>query len=160
MSTVTLFKNRNGNVNVALTHLGSVSTVAFISGKFFTTDKRLEATLTDLAEHGEFGIYIDSEEKDIDPQYATPMDQMKKKVRDELLAELRAEGLLKDAGTSTQAPLQQSIGTSADAIVGAQGLSDPEQALKEAQIAELNKPTQTNTTLSAADMLAKLKPQA
>lgn len=154
---VTLFKNSNGNVNVALNHLGSVITIAFISGKFFTTDKRLEATLTDLAEHGEFGIYIDQGEKDIDPEFATPMDQMKKKLRDELIAEMRAEGLLKDAGTSTQTPQQQSLGTSADALVGAQGLSDPEQALREKQIEEINNPTQPNVSLSPADLLAKLK---
>lgn len=158
MSTVTLFKNANGTVNAAIQHLGSVVTVAFVSGKFFTTDERLEKTLIALAQHREHGIYIDTEESEIDPEYATPMDQMKKKLRDEIMADLKAEGLLKDAGTSSQAPQQQSLASST-AIVGGQELTEQEQALRDAQLKELNNP-QPNVQLSAADLLAKLNKPA
>lgn len=159
MSTVTLFKNANGTVNAAIQHLGSVITIAFVSGKFFTTDERLEATLIQLAKHREHGIYIDTDESDIDPECATPLDQMKKKLREEIIAEMRAAGeLTKDAGTSTQLPQSQTLTASND-IVGGAPLTEQEQALREAQLNELNNP-QPNVTLSAADLLAKLNKPA
>lgn len=156
MTTVTLFKNHNGNVGVAL-HLrdGSVQTVPFVSGKFFTTVKKLADALQEAADNAEFGIYVDPNEPDIDPECATPMDQMKRKLREEVLAEMRAEGLLiKDAGVSSQATIQGSLATSAD-VVGATEPTAAEQALKQKQIDEMAKPTVANKTLSTAELLAK-----
>lgn len=157
MSTVTLFKNRNGNCGVAVNMpKGVVVTVPFVSGKFFTTDARLEAALQELADHNEMGIYVDTKESDIDPLCATPMEQMKRKVREEVLAEMRASGqLLKDAGTSDQKSIQQTL-TNSTGVVGAAEMSSTEEALKAAQIAELNKPQTSNISLSAADLLAKV----
>lgn len=157
MTTVTLFKNIHGNCGCAINVGGSVVTVPFVSGKFFTTDKRLAAALEDLAEHREMGIYVDANESNIDPECATPMDQMKRKLREEILAEMKAAGeLTKDAGTSSQAPLSQSLANST-AIVGAAELTEAEKTLRDAQIKDLNTPATAGTTLSPADMLAKLK---
>lgn len=133
MSQVTLFKNTNGNVNIVLK---STKLVSFINSKFFTTDKKLETELLDAAENGEFGVYIDPVESEIDPQYATPMDQLKKKMRDDLLAEIAAgkvAGYAADGGTYTQRNLQESLGNSNNAIVGT------EQTQAEQDIADLQK---------------------
>lgn len=118
MSQVTLFKNMFGNVNIVLK---STKLVSFINSKFFTTDTKLEAELLKAVEDGEFGVYIDPQESEIDPQYATPMDQMKKKLREDLLAEIAAgkvQGYAVDGGTYTQRPLQESLGNSNNAVVG------------------------------------------
>lgn len=161
MSTVTLFKNRNGNCGVAVTMPNNVVvTVPFVSGKFFTTDTRLEAALQDLADHNEMGIYVDVKEADIDPLCATPMEQMRRKVRDELIAEMKANGeMTKDFGVSAQKSIQQTLANSTN-IVGAAEMTSAEEALKAAQIAELNKPQVANKTLSTADLLAKVNKPA
>lgn len=158
MSEVTLFKNSHGNCAVVVTMpTGAVETVPFVSGKFFTTNKVLEKVLLQAAETREFGVYVDKNETSIDPEYATPMDQMRKKVRDELIAQMKANpDLLKDMGISVPAPLGQSL-TNSTGIVGASGLSDVEQDLRDKQIADLNTPAPAGTTLSAAEMLAKLQ---
>lgn len=157
MSTVTLFKNINGNCAVALYVGVAVHTVPFVSGKFFTTDEELEAVLIKAAKTREFGVYIDANEPDIDPLCATPMEQMKRKAREELIAEMRANpDLARDMGISVQAPLSQSL-TNSTGVVGAAELSDTEQALRDKQIADMNTPAAAGTNLSAADMLAKLK---
>jgi hypothetical protein len=150
MSEVTLFKNDHGCVHVALK---SGQTVAFIEGKLFTTNKVLEQELQAAADVGEFGIYVDANEPQIDPEFATPMDQMRKKMREELLVELAAGGRLVDAGTSSQKPLQQSMASSEN-IVGAGELDAATAALKQAQIDDLNKPAPEATgALSALDRL-------
>lgn len=161
MSTVTLFKNSHGNCGCPVTmSTGAVITVPFVSGKFFTTDVRLEKALTELAVNREMGIYIDTKEPDIDPECATPMEQMKRKMREEILAEMKASGeLTKDFGTSDQKSIQQSL-TNSTGIVGAAELTSTEEALKAAQIAELNSPQTTNKTLSTADLLAKVNKPA
>lgn len=164
MSEVTLFKNTHGSVNAAL---ANGVTVAFTEGRFFTTDSRLEDYLKAQAKYGEFGIYIDPNEPTIDPEAATPMDQLKKKVRAELMAELAAAGqLVKDAGTSEQGALN--MATSQDAVGGvnttltAQALAAAQEALAESEENKVAEEASTATTTlaagsSALDALAKLK---
>lgn len=156
MATVTLFKNSHGNCGCPVTMPGgAIITVPFVSGKFFTTDTRLEAVLNQLAEHREMGIYVDTKESDIDPECATPIEQMKRKLREELIAEMKASGeMSKDFGTSDQKSIQQSL-TNSTGIVGAAELTSAETALKQKQIEELNNPQTANKTLSTAELLAK-----
>jgi len=136
MAIVTVFKNQHGNVNVALK---SGAVVPFISGKFWTEKAALAAELMQAAEEGEFGIYVDSNEHEIDTEFASPMDQLKKKFREEHLAELAAQGKLVDGGTydggGTQA-LQASAASTTD-IVGAETLTAEQQATKDAQLEAL-----------------------
>lgn len=144
MSQVTLFKNMFGNVNIILK---STKMVSFINGKFFTTDTKLEAELMKAVEDGEFGVYIDPNESEIDPQYATPMDQLKKKLRDEIRAEMEAEkakGYADDGGTYIQRPLQESLGNSNNTVVG------NEDSQAEQDIAELQKQALNETGQPAA----------
>lgn len=132
MTTVTLFKNSNGNVNVALK---SGRTVAFILGRFFTVDKKLQAELQEAADADqEFGVYVDPSEPEIDPECATPMDQMKKRMRDELMAELASQGRLVDAGNSSQTLTQAGMTTTAG-VAGQAPLSEEAKALAESQLA-------------------------
>lgn len=156
MPQVTLFKNTHGNVNVALK---SGRCVAFIMGRFFTTDKRLAAELQEAADADqEFGVYVDVAEPEIDPECATPMDQMKKRMREELLAELKSEGRLVDAGTSTQTLTQQAM-TSSAGVAGQAPLSEAAQELAEAQtttVTEGSAPVTTSVP-SALDKLNALK---
>ena len=127
---VTLFKNRNGNCNAALK---SGVTVAFVNGRFFTTKANLQAELQAAVDNdNEYGIWIDPSEPTIDPEYATPMDQLRKKHRDELLAELKAGGKLVDAGVSDQTLTQQGLATSV-VVPGQGGASDELVALAEEQ---------------------------
>jgi hypothetical protein len=160
MSEVTLFKNSHGNCAVVVTlPTGAVETVPFVSGKFFTTNKVLESVLLKAAETREFGVYVDKNETSIDPEYATPMDQMRKKIRDELIAQMKANPeLLKDMGISAPAPLSQSL-TNTTGIVGAAELTEAEDALKQKQIQELANPQTENKQLSAAELLAKVGKQ-
>ena len=155
MTTVTLFKNSNGNVNVALK---SGRTVAFILGRFFTVDKKLEAELQAAADEGqEFGVYVDPAEPEIDPECATPMDQMKKRVRDELMAELASQGRLVDAGTSSQTLTQAGM-TSTAGVAGQTPLSAEAKELAEKQLAESASASVTEgSTASALDKLNALK---
>lgn len=150
MPNVTLFKNSNGNVNVALK---SGRTVAFILGRFFTVDKRLQEELYAAADNDqEFGVYIDPQEPEIDPDCATPMDQMKKRMRDELLAELKSEGRLVDAGSSSQTLSQAGMTTTAG-VAGQAPLSEAAKELAESQTAV----AEGSAAPSALDKLNALK---
>lgn len=133
---VTLFKNQHGNVNVALYVNGAINTVAFVQGKFFTTDVQLQAALQRAADSYEFGIYVDPADDSIDPEFATPLDQLKKKLREEILAEMKAGGKLVDGGVSAPGSLQSSM-TSTEGVVGAGELSEEAKELKEQQLAAL-----------------------
>lgn len=85
-TVVPLFKNRT---------LGSVvledgTLVAFANKQFYTQDTDLIARLKRAADKGEFGIFIDPAEPDVDLEAATPMERLRKKHREELMAELAA----------------------------------------------------------------------
>ncbi|WP_411706265.1 hypothetical protein [Edaphovirga cremea] len=155
MAEVTLFKNVHGNVNAALK---SGTTVSFINGKFFTTVAKLQAELQECAETGEFGIYVDLGEPTIDTEYATPMDQLKRKIREELLAELKAGGQLVDAGVSH--PTNQTLGMTNSLEGSANGVEMTEeqkqlQAQQQADLAKQQALVDTRTPTEIA--LAKLK---
>lgn len=153
MSTqVTLFKNTHGNVHVALK---SGRTVAFINGKFFTKEAALETELMQAAQTGEFGIYIDAEEQHIDPEFATPMDQLKKKLRDELMEELKTSGRLVDAGTSTQGPLQLQ---STASVTGQAELTAEQRALIEEQRAAMEGRDQGETIAANENQTTQPEP--
>lgn len=130
MTTVTLFKNSNGNVNVALK---SGNTVAFILGRFFTTNTKLQAELQEAADNSqEFGVYVDVAEPEIDPECATPMDQLRKRIREETIAELKAGGHLVDAGVSVQTLTQQAM-SSSTSVAGQVEQTEEQRKLAEQQ---------------------------
>ena len=154
MSTpVTLFKNQNGNCNAVLR---SGTVIAFISGKFFTTKASLQAELQAAADNeNEFGIYVDPAEPTIDPEFASPMDQLRKKHRDELLAELKAGGKLVDAGVSAGTLTQQAMTTS-NQMPGQAELTDEQKALAEQQKAAIEEGSE-DTRNEQQKLLDKLK---
>lgn len=148
---VTLFKNANGNCNVAL---ASGQVVAFIEGKFFTTDKRLEAQLQDAADRGEFGVFVDRNESSIDTEAATPMEQLRKKIRAELMLEMQQTKLGESSSYSQQtAQAQRAIGGT-DLVIGA-GIETPQnEALKDAsvpvvKVSEVSDPIKPETVIPA-----------
>lgn len=109
-ANVTLFKNQHGNVQVALP---SGIVVPFMldpatgQGRFFTSNKKIERELNFAVENdNEFGIYIDPAEPIIDVNAATPLEQLEKKLRAKIMAELAAGGKLIDAGISVQSQAQ------------------------------------------------------
>lgn len=133
MTEVTLFKNHYGTVQVAST----VGVFPFVSGRFFTTDKNVEAHFKKLAENGEHGIYIDPQEATVDPDAATPMDMLRKKIIAEHEAQKRTGG---DSGitTSEQAGIAASVVSTADSEIngGAQAPLSPEQKVEAATTAQ------------------------
>ncbi|QHJ80720.1 MAG: hypothetical protein [Bacteriophage sp.] len=156
MAEVTLFKNVHGNVNAALK---SGTTVSFINGKFFTTVDKLQAELQECAETGEFGIFVDTTEPTIDTEYATPMDQLKRKIREELLAELKAGGQLVDAGVSHATNPTLGMTNSLEGSANGVEMTEEQKQLQAQQQANLAKQLQApiDTRTPAEIALAKLK---
>lgn len=137
-ANVTLFKNSHGNVQIAL---ASGVLVAFLldpatgQGRFFTSNKKLERDLqTAVDNDNEFGVYIDPAEPIIDLNAATPLEQLKAKIRKELMAELQSGGQLIDAGISrpSQEQLNQAI-SSTTSIPGAH-LTEEQAQLQQSQV--------------------------
>lgn len=133
---VTLFKNMNGNCKVALR---SGEVVAFVQanagggpGQFFTTSSKLQKELQAAADEGEFGIFVDINEASIDPEAATPLQQLEKKLRAQIMAEMEAKKI--DAGTSSVSPeqAQAAIGSTAGAVADGGALSVAQVAAQEA----------------------------
>lgn len=108
---VTLFKNVHGNVNACLR---TGETVAFVQGKFFTQNKSLQRALQAAVDNdNEFGIYVDAEEPNIDINAATPLEQLRKKLRQELLDEIASGKIdIKDLGISRQSEAQMQTAVS------------------------------------------------
>lgn len=138
-ANVTLFKNSHGNIQIAL-YSGTL--VAFLldpesnQGRFFTSNKKIERELMAAVENeNEFGVYIDPAEPVIDLNAATPMEQLEKKIRAKLMAELQAGGKLVDAGTSvvSQAQLQQAMANTTSVPGASQ--TEEELALQAQQLA-------------------------
>lgn len=135
-SLVTLFKNHHGNVNVVLP---STRVIPFLldpetnQGKFFTSDKKLERELQWAAEEGEFGVFVDPADATIDINAATPMEQLEKKIRAKLMAELQAGGKLVDAGISSVSAAQMQAAMSSTTSLPGASLSEEAQLLQAAQ---------------------------
>lgn len=151
-SVVPLFKNRT-NANVVLED-GTL--IGFANKQYYTHDKRIIDRLSKAAERGEFGIYIDPAESDIDLEAATPMERLRKQIREELLAEQRAGKVAGAAATtSTQAPIASNVASTVSTA--------PEQ--QNQQLSDLNKSVPTETTPPAEptkelSALEKLKANA
>lgn len=146
----TLFKNANGNVGVVLP---SLTTVAFIQGRFFTPNKKLQAELQRCVDNSnEFGIFIDAREPEIDLDASSPMEQLRKKIRKELEEEMKAKHLI-DAGTSTLTPEQAQASVAGTVDIGTTGaaeLTEEERALRE----KTSQVAQPSGALSALQRLA------
>lgn len=133
---VTLFKNHHGNVNVVLP---STAVIPFLldpetnQGKFFTSNPKLQRELQAAAEEGEFGIFIDPADSTIDMNAATPMEQLEKKIRAKLMAELQAGGKLIDAGISTLTQAQVQAAMSSTLAVPGASQTEAEVALQSSQ---------------------------
>ena len=129
---VTLFKNSHGNIQIALP---SATIVAFLldpetnQGRFFTSNKKIERELLAAVENdNEFGVYIDPAEPVIDLNAATPLEQLEKKIRAKLMAELQAGGKLVDAGTSSSSQAQMQAAVASSLTVP--GATQSEEALQ------------------------------
>lgn len=138
-TVVPLFKNRT--LGSAVLEDGTV--VAFANKQFYTTDENLIARLKKAAEKGEFGIYIDPTDPDIDTEAATPMERLRKQMRAELMAELNSGKAPVVAPTSSAKP-------NTVASVGSTVSMAPEQ-----QNPELNKaaPSAATEQLNALEQL-------
>lgn len=75
--------------------------VAFANKQFYTQDARLIERLKVAASRGEFGIYIDPKDPTIDLDAATPMERLRKQIREELLAEQNANKVAAAASTTS-----------------------------------------------------------
>lgn len=143
-SNVTLFKNSHGNIQIAL-YSGTL--VAFLldpdtnQGRFFTSNKKIEKELLIAVENeNEFGVYIDPAEPVIDLNAATPMEQLEKKIRAKLMAELAAGGKLVDAGISSSTPAQMQAAISSSLANPGMTQSEEELKLQQEQQALANAP--------------------
>lgn len=149
----TLFKNANGNVGVVLP---SLTTVAFVQGRFFTPNKKLQAELQRCVDNNnEFGIFVDAREPEIDLDASSPMEQLRKKIRKELEAEMKQQILI-DAGTSTLTPEQAQAAVAGTVDIGTTGaaeLTEEEKALRE----KTSQVAQSSGALSALQLLAAKK---
>lgn len=145
MSTAILFKNQHGSVNIVLPCGARVS---FVDSKFFTTDKSLEKKLAKLAETGDYGVYVDTAEAEVDTDAATPMEALYKKIRAEVMAELNKAPVV-NAGNSSQGGIADSVSVTKDSeLTGGGTLTAEEEAAKQAS-------TQVGAT--AASLQAKLQ---
>lgn len=148
----TLFKNANGNVGVVLP---SLTTVAFVQGRFFTADKKLQAELQKCVDNSnEFGIFVDAREPEIDLEATSPMEQLRKKIRKELEAEMKQQVLI-DAGKSVLTPEQAQAAIAGTVDIGTTGaaeLTEEEKALREKTAANPASPA-----LTALQLLAQKK---
>lgn len=129
MSTAILFKNSHGSVNIVLP---CGTRVSFVDSKFFTTDKNLEKKLARLAETGDYGVFVDSADSEVDTDAATPMEALYKKIRAEVMAELNVVTKV-NAGNSEQGGIGNSVGTTQDSeLTGGGKLTAEEEEVKKA----------------------------
>lgn len=136
-ANVTLFKNSNGNVQIAL-YSGLL--VAFLldpatgQGRYFTSNKKIERELMHAVDNdNEFGVYIDPAEPVIDMNAATPLEQLEKKIRAKLMAELEAGGKLIDAGVSRVSPEQMQANVASTLTVPGASQSEEGKVLQQSQ---------------------------
>lgn len=94
MATTTLFKHRKGNTTVVGAK-GAMYHFQGVPGRYWARNKAEHEELMKLAETGEAGIYIDPKEPEIDTDATTPMEQMKRKIIAEFMAE---QAKIKDVG--------------------------------------------------------------
>lgn len=87
MAIAKLFKSSVPNI---FTILQTGTRVNFVNGVYFTTNKEDIAELTEEVLRGHPQIYIDANETEIDTKAVTPYEQLKQKIRGELLAEMAA----------------------------------------------------------------------
>lgn len=143
---VPLFKQKRGNASIVLPN-GRL--VMFANGRFFTVEEDLIAHLVKMAKTQEAGVYIDPQESEIDVNAATPMEQERKKIRAQLLAELRANpSLLEDSSYGTNRASVLGVTSSTSAV--------PEGTTAATQAAPL-KVSGAEDNASALSALEKLK---
>lgn len=124
---VPLFKQAKGNATVVLPNGRKIM---FANGRYFTEETEIIETLVRMAKTKEAGVFIDPQEPDVDMFAATPLEQERKRIRRELLAELRANpSLLQDSsygaganrlnvsGTTDVVPEQLEVGQRTAAVV-------------------------------------------
>lgn len=147
-----LFKSSIPNIFMIL---ASGTKAEFANGIFFTTDEDDIAYLTKEVKRGHPHIYIDANEPEIDTDAVTPYEQLRKKIRQELMAEMQAAGDVSnqrgnyDVGTDNNAGIDAGVVTTTKAnpsIGGASLTSKPAAPAQSATIGGL-----------AAAALAKLQ---
>lgn len=154
MAVVPLFKHRKKHTKVVG---NSNRTYAFTNHQYFTTNEAEIAELTKLATSGVCGIYIDQAQPTIDTDAATPMAQLEKSIRENLLAELKAEGKLVEESSSDQSPGLAKIVSTADSTIN--GNSAAEQADEARKAAQAEQQLANNPALAALNALKQGQPE-
>lgn len=152
MSAVPLFKNRHGNVMVVKGN----NMFAFNSGRYFTTDPEKIRVLLALAESRDQGVYIDVDEPEIDPDAATPMEVMKRKIIAEYLA---SQSEIKDMGTSSQKPVSEGAGHTASSVIMGNSLAEMAQRAEIAQNLDVENKEVKEEDEESKQESASMKPQ-
>lgn len=154
MAILTLFKSKHGAVNY-VTPWGDP--VGFVNGRYYTFNKKIEDWLKSEAETGSGGIYIDPEEPEVDTEAAAPIDVLRRKLREEIIAEVKAGKLnvapTVNTGNSEQGQLahstQNTMGTATPQGINAtqakavQVSGDPNESIGETIRAKLTGAPQT-----------------
>lgn len=91
MAVAKLFKSNIPNIFMILS---SGIKIEFPNGRFHTTNEEIIAELTKEVKFGHPQIYIDEAEQEVDTDALTPYEQMRKKIREELQAEMAAASAL------------------------------------------------------------------
>lgn len=97
MAMAKLFKSSIPNMFMILS---SGTKAEFINGMYYTTDEDDAVELNKEIKRGIAGIWVDPNEPEIDTDAVTPYEQLKKKIREELLSEMvSASAHTNDRGT-------------------------------------------------------------
>ena len=81
--------------------------IAFANKQYYTEDKEVIARLERAAAKGEFGIFIDPTDPNIDMDAATPMERLRAEIRKELLAEQAAGKIAAPENSNSAKPSAQ-----------------------------------------------------
>lgn len=144
---VPLFKQARGNASIVLPNGRKIM---FANGRYFTEEEEVYSVLLKMAKTKEAGVFVDPNEPEIDMFAATPLEQERKRIRAELLRELRANpALLQDS----------SYGNAAGNALGVSGTTDvvPEGTVAGQRSAPVTVDTATQDAPKPSSALAALQ---
>ena len=150
MAIVPLFKHRKPFINVTS---GSNTTYQFVQHRYFTSEQNKINELHNLVASRACGIYIDPNEPTIDTEAADPASQLRKSVREQLLAELRAEGRLVEDSDSKQEGFGANVVNTASSTITSNSAAERAEAQRQEQAVEAQAAAATDPALKALEKL-------
>ena len=150
MAIVPLFKHRKPFINVTG---ASLTKYQFTQHRYFTAEPAKIAELQKLVESRACGIYIDPKEPTIDTEASDPASMLKKSVREQVLAELRASGKLVEDSDSKQTGLGANVVNTASSTITNNSAAERVEAQRQEQVAEAQAAAATDPALSALEKL-------